>query len=687
MSPHGRGQSLENSYIEKNNILHKTSIINDRTGLDLGELVTEKSFNLNEFIMNRDGGFQPNNSTIKFKLDRGSTDFIKKGDKLRFIDIFNEASTEFFQGYVVKEPTTAVKNGNIEVTVEVKDNTFNLLEKTAQEDIFFQGWYICNSTQKATSLLHYLATEMGYLDTEIDFEDIVYNGVPVEANIIKIDKGAVLLQEFAEACRAAEARFHQVGNKLVVRSYLNEASSGYVFDERNVLNQLQTVPQEAQYSNVKVTYSKITKRGETMVWALVGEGGEVDKANIKISPGTTTENNKKFWDVDFKPSGVVSSYKAPEIVAKLADGNTTPLEYDLDIDRNGGTLKLYNTLTEDVFLEKFKIMGEPVVFLPGNSITYPADTSKKTNQPPENKYIQNVSVAAIKAKNTFNFECLDFDRVIFDTNVSRWLLPGMVCTINHQDYKNPIKEVIIESIVRKAYSERVTARTYRGPVSAGDLEEREKSVLVDTDTGKPLDNVVEVDPGTPPAPVILSTDPNVGGIVTQLQEYTWKGLATFEFRLTMVEADNTPTEPGVELCFAYKTTRAPVVLTDPNYYNKRWRVEARAVDLSSKISEWSQVTASCYAVSLRMPSDGIERHSITTEHLKFSNNDGLYVDTDGFLRVASKFLILDGETQVNGMLGVFGGGKGIVSYDGTTEENSTKKIVIDGGEIAFWEKV
>ena len=47
---------------------------------------------------------------------------------------------------------------------------------------------------------------------------------------------------------------------------------------------------------------------------------------------------------------------------------------------------------------------------------------------------------------------------------------------------------------------------------------------------------------------------------------------------------------------------------------------------------------------------------------------------------------INANTQVNGVLEVFSNDKGIISYDGTTQANSTKRIVIKGGEILFQEK-
>ncbi|MFV0578083.1 MAG: hypothetical protein ACK5NU_05370 [Fusobacterium ulcerans] len=48
--------------------------------------------------------------------------------------------------------------------------------------------------------------------------------------------------------------------------------------------------------------------------------------------------------------------------------------------------------------------------------------------------------------------------------------------------------------------------------------------------------------------------------------------------------------------------------------------------------------------------------------------------------------VLNANTQINGVLEVYTDSKGIITYNGVTEANSTKRTVIKGGEILFQEK-
>ena len=59
----------------------------------------------------------------------------------------------------------------------------------------------------------------------------------------------------------------------------------------------------------------------------------------------------------------------------------------------------------------------------------------------------------------------------------------------------------------------------------------------------------------------------------------------------------------------------------------------------------------------------------------------------GNFKVVGQQVELTGATKVNGILEVFSSNQGIISYNGTSESNSTQRIIIRGGEILFQEKV
>lgn len=60
---------------------------------------------------------------------------------------------------------------------------------------------------------------------------------------------------------------------------------------------------------------------------------------------------------------------------------------------------------------------------------------------------------------------------------------------------------------------------------------------------------------------------------------------------------------------------------------------------------------------------------------------------NGDFKVKNGNVELGGDTKIYGLLEVYGGSYGIVSYNGTSEVDSTQRIVIQGGKILFQEKI
>ena len=81
-----------------------------------------------------------------------------------------------------------------------------------------------------------------------------------------------------------------------------------------------------------------------------------------------------------------------------------------------------------------------------------------------------------------------------------------------------------------------------------------------------------------------------------------------------------------------------------------------------------------------LASDALDK--INTGRIVLNGNTTI----NGDFVVRGRNIELTGDTKVNGILEVFSNDEGIISYNGTSESNSTKRIIIKGGEILFQEK-
>lgn len=789
----------------KDNYNRKISIINARNGADISFLVDKKSFKISKHIdknnsfsadsvsfslgFNRDKNKNYNidsklnlkNSILQIPVLNGynfkeplfrdwdfstdlfviknvsSDDLVKKDDELIIIDIINNSNTEIFRGKIDKEPKVNIKNETITIGVTGKDFSNDLINEQSKENIFYKGFYLCNNQNKDTSLLHQLAYKLGLTDQFIDFEDITFHDSKTNTDIfstvelIKIEKGKQLFKEFAEACRSVDAKFHVKGNKLVVRNYLEQQPTTHTFDHTNVLESIGIETVDTDYSTVKINYDKVNTKAKDILWILLGNGGTPDDSNITLEANTT---DKIGYKVDFRYSGIAESYDQP-LVEVMKDDGITPIvwnDYDLKITDQGGTLHIWNSLSERVRIKKFIINGVGYAITKNNSTTYSTDDSKKQLDISGGWYIQNAISAYLKARNTWNYNCKLYKRLSFRTNINNSLEIGDVCLFSHFDYKEINKKVIIEKIDRDFTGFNIVCRQLFDADYTLNSENLNTTNLSSGDLNIIPHDVVRVNIDKPPTPVIKSVTSNVGGIEVELEDYPdRKNISTFTFELTMVDEHNTPVNPRVVLTFSYASLIVPISLGLSIYWNKRWQVRAKAYSLQGEESELSIVTSKCFAKSLQIDSNGIGPQTITAAMFKFTNNDAMYVDPQGFLRikangvligqdpitdtfndvnqkvgantsgissnknnistntvnvgnaqskadlaktkaeeVASKLangeIVLNNHTDIYGQLEVFGGQRGITSYNGTTEANSTKKIVITGGEIAFYER-
>lgn len=83
----------------------------------------------------------------------------------------------------------------------------------------------------------------------------------------------------------------------------------------------------------------------------------------------------------------------------------------------------------------------------------------------------------------------------------------------------------------------------------------------------------------------------------------------------------------------------------------------------------------------RLADDSLDK--INTGRIVLNGNTTI----NGDFRVRGRNIELTGDTAVTGTLSVFGGSTGIISYNGSSESNSTKRIIIQGGQILFQEKI
>ncbi len=496
---------LVDSYKQESNYKRKYRLVNVNEGIDLIPFVKNRDMKYGKFEQKKDGSMSANSMsfTLSFPYNTSNVtvnssspmlidaeilknymidleafagleepkvtgtislaNLLKKGDN---VILFEETENDLlvFDG-IAEAPKIKRDKTHIYLNVEVKDRTYSLYELKHLEESFYQNMLLCNTSNKANSLIHQIAYKLGFKDEELDLPNLT-TVIP----FVLFKKDELIIKELAYAVRLIGGVFTIEKGKLVVRAEANRITETYVFDKRNILSEISIDPVFPNYEKLKVTYDYYFEKDKQDMWILVGENGNLNSANIVIRAG----QDRKFlvdwlYNVD-----LVKEYELYEAVFTLVDGTEIPFPYVLDIDETGGTLTLDNKANNfDVYVKKFKIKGIPLFMQTGNQSYYPANiNSKKLLDNLENKFIQNSDLALLFLKANYNENCKFYRSISFSTNVNNYLEPCRKIYLNHVDYTG---YVVIEKIDFQGLKMSIQARKYLEPVNIDEIKTLEKS--------------------------------------------------------------------------------------------------------------------------------------------------------------------------------------------------------------------
>lgn len=376
-----------------------------------------------------------------------------------------------FRG-VLKQPKTTFKARDTQIIINCtsEDVSVRAYDDVFKQDEVLVDKFIYNSTSQYTkdnSLLYILAKKLGFTDADMDIEDIKYpsingqDGGWIQVRFSRFTKEEQIAQELGEIVRSFYGTFTIIDGKLTIKSMLKPfIPLNYIFNEDNILNSFEKVPSEIQYDNVKVKFSDWYVGEEQLVWALVGTDKQAtpDNAMVYIEPNMNEETQNKAIMIQWIGTGLVSSWN-PTFEVEFVDKNGTKLEpkYNIELSNTGGKLKLFNSSSDRIFVNKFKIKGVPISEEPNISVHYNGRNLNPTRTNTiENKYVQSARHAMLLAQQTFHMECKSHTTYKYKANFAPFLEAGTSAFIRHSilgDYN-----VITQNITHNVNSTQVEAK-------------------------------------------------------------------------------------------------------------------------------------------------------------------------------------------------------------------------------------
>lgn len=538
-------------------------------------------------------------------------------------------------------------------------------------------------------------------------------------------------------------------NKVVIKGGLYNPEENIIchFNQTNILNSVTQKYSYVKYNGIRKTFDSYSYLENQPCFNLaqkieVEAGTTPENQNkimsIKYITDVITQYNLT------KATGYYFNELSEKVDINLIEGT----HYDfVSFINSGAQVKFYNPYASKLYIENFEIKGVPVIKYEDNeSIVKNTDveTEEQENFPTvnKNKYIQEMQFATEIAEYEYREECLDGIELSFKSLFCPFVMIGDLIEVVIDDISTPARVTNISHTISKTkgFSSEITAVKIDTSIQTFKYNTVEslKSNGEYIETINNLQDQIE-NIEIPPIDEDLLNKLNAKGFIQETaptataEGDVWYQPSTKIFKVwkngtwqAAMEDDIMPalksaimaqagvfrigsndTEAGIFFQYDEDTSNPVFGRTDPTniariVINKDAGVIIQNANNKLAFNVKNPLKPAEITSQLLMGVTNPEdtKHQGTIFQVG-EENTGTYIKlTDGKLKqeVAGTDLAsfvddigkgkfeINANTQVNGVLEVYSNDKGIISYDGTTQANSTKRIVIKGGEILFQEK-
>ena len=753
---------IDKTYLEENNLKHRIKIYNKTKNVDISEYLDNDTLEISKFLENETQSIAANTLDLTFlkpETDKSSekeviyfsdsdktfdvydmlfTDFkdsyenniINLNDEIHVIDLFDGEELLLFVG-IVSEPVIRREHLRTYIKLKLEDKTSIGFKKRFDKDYIFQGHYVYHSGAKNLSLMYKLAKELGFEDSDIEIEEMKHTlGDYITIPVAKFEKDKSIMEELAELVRSVVGDIWVTREgKLKITSLLNQKDTSivnYKLKYGNILNYLESAVTKPETNKVEVSFTENKTESRQAVFILAGQNADYENDDAKVKVPANTLANNEYWQIKYLTDYVNNLEKIPEVTAYIpnSDGTKTYLtytDYELILDNDGGKIKFFNHTASDIFIEKFKLYGEPIKVYEGNTVTY---TEKNLADHEielytyDNKYIQDIRLAQSVARYLYFKNCREKVTHKMRTNSIPFLELQDVIKL---DFEDITKEIQLTKITQKQNELEIEAVEYEEYKPNTEHFENQKSNLFDEsylNNGYVEYGNIKYPTDKPPAPINLVPKNRFMGIEVIWNKVTRDDIQEYIVYMKGLTEDGHYT--GLDLKFSRGNSTHFLANAEPGFYeikvscitmagvesDQSTAVIARALEISGEMLDidgdtlvvdtgtQKLVLGTVYAdnistnsilarhiVSNTIEARHIKANSISTDKILFGAGDAIQKNASGGIEVK----LLNGNTlSVVGMMNIFSGA-GLAIYNGTTDTNSTKLTLIQGGVIKFAE--
>lgn len=419
---------------------HHVTIYNETLGIDITNNTDISSFSLDVTEKGLTGLVNANSLSFRVNLniDESISAIVKEGDIIKVKETFNNETISTFYGFVNETPVNYKSLEHL-YTVNIFDNLRKGMKGKFAENEVKIGWYLCNNFEPEKSLAHYLAGLIGFDTDSVIFEDITDGtGTHISVHYTHLEKGNKYITELVTLVKSVQGKLYvNQEDQLILTSPFNEEDFhdiSYTFDEE-IQTEVKISTIKAQHDSVEVTYDSFNIAERQVCWMLYDKQS-YDKANDNANMLIKSDTESAWIKIELVTPICINLDSTPEIIVEDSMGNdmSTFFQYDIELDMTGGKLKLYNIHpSDDLYIQRFKIYGEPLEKLSGHEYFYNEVENPDNPISVSNKYIQNEVMAEMNAKYTFHTECKDRRQYTIKCNYTPFVALSNLVSLKKRD--------------------------------------------------------------------------------------------------------------------------------------------------------------------------------------------------------------------------------------------------------------
>lgn len=329
----------------------------------------------------------------------------------------------------------------------VKDSYNRLFEKVVPESQTFYDLYLCNTNDKHNSLLHKIASALGFREEELDFESVAFeNGNLIRLPFVYLEENSRWIDKLQAFIEASDGILYVKNKKLFYRPRNLTINHAFSFNRTNIITSLEEIEKEVLQNGIRLVYDRYEKLDNQVVFNL--------QKKIITEPNTNPDTEVPTMRISFITSAVSNPAltKATGYYFTTDDPSSKmdiPLEENVHYKKvswkeTGAEVKFYNPLSHKLYIDNFEIKGVPLSMYADNevSVMYPNVLEKHQENfitSSKNKFIQTSEQAKFLAKKAMRRGVVNHAEYQFKTPFLHQIEVGGVYGLDLEDIHTVIE--------------------------------------------------------------------------------------------------------------------------------------------------------------------------------------------------------------------------------------------------------